>query len=101
MGIELAGFARQSPAEWRDAYSGAVLRQAARLTADVCARYGIPLRRLRAADLVAGRRGVTGHADVSAAFRKSDHWDPGPGFPWAMFLRLARGGDVVERTGQA
>jgi N-acetyl-anhydromuramyl-L-alanine amidase AmpD len=101
VGIELAGFARQSPAEWRDAYSGAVLRQAARLTADVCARYGIPLRRLRAADLVAGRRGVTGHADVSAAFRKSDHWDPGPDFPWAMFLRLARGGDVVERTGQA
>ena len=64
-----------------------------------CARgYGIPLRRLRAADLVAGRRGVTGHADVSAAFRKSDHWDPGPDFPWARFLRLARGSDVVERA---
>jgi N-acetyl-anhydromuramyl-L-alanine amidase AmpD len=44
---------------------------------------------------------VTGHADVSVAFRKSDHWDPGPDFPWARFLRLARGGDVVERAGDA
>ena len=101
VGIELAGFARQGPAEWRDAYSGAVLQRAARLTAEVCLRHGIPVRRLRAADLVAGRRGVTGHADVSAAFRKSDHWDPGPAFPWSRFLRLARGGDVVERAGEA
>jgi N-acetyl-anhydromuramyl-L-alanine amidase AmpD len=45
--------------------------------------------------------GVTGYADVSVAFRKSDHWDPRPDFPWARFLRLARGGDVVERAGDA
>jgi N-acetyl-anhydromuramyl-L-alanine amidase AmpD len=101
VGIELAGFARQSPAEWRDAYSDTVLQSAARLTAEVCARHGIPLRRLHAADLVAGRRGVTGHADVSAAFHRSDHWDPGLGFPWSRFVQLARGGDVVERAGEA
>ena len=59
------------------------------------------MRRLRAADLVAGKRGITGHADVSAAFRKSDHWDPGPDFPWTRFLRLARSSDVVERATQA
>ena len=68
---------------------------------EVAARYGIPLRRLRAADLVAGKRGVTGHADISAAFRKSDHCDPGPDFPWTRFLRLARSSDVVERATQA
>ena len=96
IGIELAGYAGQRALGWSDAYSRAVVERAARLTADVCGRYGIPIRRLRAADLVAGKRGVTGHADVSAAFHKSDHWDPGPDFPWSRFLRLARGGEVVE-----
>lgn len=101
IGIELAGYAGQQGRDWRDDYSRAVLERAARLTAEVCGRYGIPIRRLRAAGLVAGRRGVTGHADVSAAFRKSDHWDPGPAFPWGAFLRLARSGNSVERAREA
>jgi hypothetical protein len=50
---------------------------------------------LSADDLLAGRRGLSGHAQVSAAFRKSDHWDPGPGFPVESFL------DRVRRAGQA
>jgi len=95
IGIELAGFAGQQADDWRDDYSQPVIERAARLTADVCARYGIPIRRLRAAGLVAERRGITGHADVSAAFRRSDHWDPGPTFPWNTFLQRTR------RTGSA
>lgn len=101
IGIELAGFAAQRPGEWDDAYSRAVLERAADLTAEVCLRHDIPLRRLRAADLVARHRGLCGHADVSAAFGKSDHWDPGPGFPWRRFLRLARGSGVVEGARKA
>jgi N-acetyl-anhydromuramyl-L-alanine amidase AmpD len=100
IGIELAGYAGQRSLGWSDAYSRAVLERAARLAAEICARHAIPIRRLRAADLVAGRRGLTGHADVSAAFRKTDHWDPGPDFPWTQFLRLTRGGNVVESAGQ-
>jgi N-acetyl-anhydromuramyl-L-alanine amidase AmpD len=101
IGIELAGSAGQRALGWDDAYSRAVLDRAAGLAAELCERYGIPIRRLRVADLVAGRRGLTGHADISAAFHKSDHWDPGPDFPWTQFLRLTRGSDVVERAGQA
>ena len=100
IGIELAGYAGQRALGWADDYSRAVLERAARVTAEVCGRYRIPIRRLRATDLVAGKRGITGHADVSAAFRRSDHWDPGPDFPWAHFLRLARSGKAVERAGR-
>ena len=42
IGIELAGYAGQRALGWNDAYSRAVVERASRLTADVCARYGIP-----------------------------------------------------------
>jgi N-acetyl-anhydromuramyl-L-alanine amidase AmpD len=95
IGVELAGFARQTTMEWQDAYSAAVLAQAAEVVADVCRRRRIPVRWLVAGDLVAGRRGITGHVEVSRAFRKSDHWDPGDGFPIEEFL------DRVRRAQQA
>jgi N-acetyl-anhydromuramyl-L-alanine amidase AmpD len=104
IGVELAGSAGQGPRGWDDSYSWAVLERTAALVAEICGRHRIPVRRLHAADLRAGRRGITGHADVSAAFRKSDHWDPGAGFPWDRFLGLvrasARGRNVVERAAQ-
>ncbi len=92
VGVELAGFARQTSAEWADRYSTALLERAARLVADVCRRKRIPIRWLVADDLVAGRRGITAHSEVSKAYRKSDHWDPGPGFPIERFLALVRTG---------
>jgi N-acetyl-anhydromuramyl-L-alanine amidase AmpD len=90
IGVELAGFARQTRERWADAYSTAVLGRAASLVADVCRRRGVPVRWLVATDLIAGRRGITGHAEVSKAYRKSDHWDPGPGFPVERFLAMVR-----------
>jgi N-acetyl-anhydromuramyl-L-alanine amidase AmpD len=95
IGIELAGYARQTAAEWGDPTSAAILGRAAALVADVCARHAIPVRRIRASGLRRGAHGITGHADVSVAFRKSDHWDPGPAFPWATFLRQVREAEGV------
>ncbi|WP_437623372.1 N-acetylmuramoyl-L-alanine amidase [Sorangium sp. So ce1151] len=83
--IELCGYARQSVSDW---LAGGLLERAAELTADICRRHQIPICKLAPEDLAAGERGITGHVDASRAFRKSDHWDPGPSFPWSRFLEL-------------
>ena len=101
IGVELAGFARQTTADWEDEYSTAVLDRAAALVADVCRRRRIPVRWLVAGDLLADRRGITGHAEVSRAFRKSDHWDPGDGFPVEAFLDRIRVVQQAQRASRA
>lgn len=98
IGVELAGFARQSRREWEDDYSRAVLERAAALVADICLRQRIPVRWLAPGDLVAGRRGITGHVDVSRAFELSDHWDPGAGFPVESFLDSVRAAQQAARV---
>ena len=99
IGVELAGFARQTADEWEDEYSTDVLDHASVLVADVCRRRRIPARWLTADDLRTGRHGITGHAEVSTAYRKSDHWDPGPGFPVESFLdRVRRAEQERART---
>ncbi|GAA4209620.1 hypothetical protein GCM10022252_76400 [Streptosporangium oxazolinicum] len=88
--LEMAGRAGQSTSQWADAYSIAMLHNAARVVAAWCAKYDIPARRLTRAQLRAGERGIVGHADVSAVYRRSDHWDPGNNFPWDWFINLIR-----------
>ncbi|MFD9368542.1 N-acetylmuramoyl-L-alanine amidase [Streptomyces sp. NPDC060020] len=86
LGIELAGYARQSRAEWLDQYSKGVLENAARVVAGWCQKHKIPAVKLTAAELKAGKRGIVGHRDVSAAYGQTNHSDPGPNFPWDYFL---------------
>lgn len=93
--VELAGRAAQSAADWHDPYSTKLLATAAPLVADVCKRYGIPVRYVSSAALKAGgagARGITMHRDVSDAFRKSTHTDPGPNFPMVEFVNAVLGG---------
>ena len=99
IGVELAGFARQTEKDWADRYSKAVLARAATLVADVCRRRRIPVRWLVADDLSADRRGITGHVEVSRAYGRSDHWDPGPGFPIEGFLDRVRVAQRARRAG--
>ncbi|MET7335868.1 N-acetylmuramoyl-L-alanine amidase [Nonomuraea sp. NPDC005650] len=88
--MELAGRAGQGAAGWRDAYSKALLRNAARHAAVWCKKYGIPAKKLSRAELRAGRKGFIGHVDASAVYKRSDHSDPGSAFPWDEFLALVR-----------
>ena len=92
IGIEHAGRAKQTGREWGDAYSTAMLERSAGLVAKLCRKYAIPVTWLYAADLKAGKRGITTHDAVSKAFKRGSHWDPGTGFPVERYLKLVRDG---------
>lgn len=91
IGVELCDPQKGAGSRWADADHEAMLALAAPLVRDIASRHGIPIRRLSAADLRAGKRGICGHVDVSNAFGKTDHIDPGSAFPWTHFLDLVNG----------
>lgn len=99
IGIEHAGRAKQTGRDWSDAYSVAMLDRSAGLAADLCRKYRIPVTWLYAADLQAGKRGITTHDAVSKAFKRGSHWDPGTGFPVDRYLAAVRAGlgDTARR----
>jgi N-acetyl-anhydromuramyl-L-alanine amidase AmpD len=84
--LELAGFARQSRAEWLDPYGVLLLENAANAAAQYCLKYDIPVRQLTDDELEDGDKGIIGHVQASRVFKKSTHTDPGEGFPWDHFL---------------
>ncbi len=87
IGLEHAGFAKQTPADWADAYSQAMLLRSAQVAACLCLKYDIPVCRLTPEQVRDGRRGFCGHVDVNTAYgHKGGHWDPGPSFPWDEYL---------------
>lgn len=74
----------------------AMLRAGAKRCAIRAKKYGIPVVKLTAADLRAGKRGFCGHLETGQAWGGTDHVDPGKHFPWDVFLRYVR-----EYMGQA
>lgn len=85
----LEGYAAWTRAQWL-AKGADGLEGLAHDLADAHTAHGIPLTRLTAAQVKAGVRGVCTHADISAAFRQSDHTDPGTGFPVDLVIARAR-----------
>lgn len=90
IGIEHTARASFTAETWELDAVEAMLSRSAALVAAICRRHGIPVVRLDAEQLRAGAAGICGHVDVSRAFRKSDHFDPGPSFPWDRYLELVR-----------
>lgn len=93
---EFSGFARQTRAEWLDAFGLAMFRQAAPIIRSDMARFDIPLRRCSVSDLQARRPGITSHNDLRLAFGGTTHTDPGPNFPWDVFLQIVEGDDMPD-----
>lgn len=96
LGLEHAGMARQTPAQWRDPYSWAMLRRSAEFLAFKAGQYGfyIPDHFQTPAELlkVGYCNSVTTHNNVSVAWKESQHWDPGSGYPEHDYLAMARTG---------
>lgn len=88
IGVEHAGYAKQTPEQWADEYSTAMLRLSAQLVGALCKRYSIPVRHLSKAELLAGESGLVGHVDCTNATGTGSHWDPGPNFPWDAYLEM-------------
>lgn len=87
---EFAGFARQTREQWLDPFGLAMFRQAAPVIRADAARFGIPLSRRTVAELKAFKPGITSHNDLRLAFGGTTHTDPGPNFPWDVFLSIIR-----------
>lgn len=90
IGIEHAGYARQTREEWLDAYGQDMLRLSAGLVAELVLKYNLPVQFLSPDDLRAGKRGITTHHNVSRAFGQSSHTDPGPNFPVGWYMDRVR-----------
>jgi hypothetical protein len=76
-------------ARWKDPSHKAMLELAVDLVARLCLAYDVPAVWVDRLGLQAGKHGVTTHAEVSAAFHQSTHWDPGT-WPRIRFMRAVR-----------
>jgi N-acetylmuramoyl-L-alanine amidase CwlA/endonuclease/exonuclease/phosphatase family metal-dependent hydrolase len=97
VGLEMCDYpSSTSSARWKDADHKAMLSRTAKLTAELGAAYGIPMRFLSDAKLrkwgenkIAKNGGIVTHDQMSRVFKKSSHWDPGK-WPAATFLLKAK-----------
>jgi N-acetylmuramoyl-L-alanine amidase CwlA len=89
LGIEMCEMPANTWVRWVGKNQRSMLKLTARLTAELCLAYDVPPVFLSPADLRAGKRGITTHANVSQAFRQSTHWDPGS-WPRVWFMRMVR-----------
>jgi N-acetyl-anhydromuramyl-L-alanine amidase AmpD len=90
VGIEHAGYARQTRAEWLDVFSRPMLELSASLTAYLMRRFQIPLVFVGASQLRSGLGGITTHAECTKAWpeKGGTHTDPGANFPLADYLSM-------------
>lgn len=92
---EMAGYARQTRDEWLDGPSLKILERTAAKVKVECMTYGYKPVFVNADGLLRGHRGITTHLEVSRAFRRSTHWDPGYHFPIDVFISMVNGTKVT------
>ncbi|MGH3882101.1 MAG: N-acetylmuramoyl-L-alanine amidase [Pseudonocardiaceae bacterium] len=90
----LTGWARWTRGQWLD-HAG-MLRRAAGEVAAWCDRYEIPVRKLTPTQVAADHLGIIGHWDWTLGKRDGTHTDPGPNFPWDVFIELVKTGTAIE-----
>lgn len=80
--ICIPGKANQTREQWLDVNSRPYIKGVAKFIVDQCEADDIPVAYRTPDELKAGLHGYTSHNNVSLAWRKSTHTDPGPNFPW-------------------
>lgn len=88
IGVEQCDMVAGPASRWDDKNHTAMLERTAKLVAQLGLAYGVPLVRVNAGQLKAGKHGICGHVDVSNAWHQTTHTDPGDGFPWDRFMGL-------------
>ena len=89
IGLEHAGYARQSAIDWKNPYNQAMLLRSAKLAARLCREYNIPIERRTVDELKSKMRGICGHVDITNAFSQGvGHSDPGVSFIWDEYIAL-------------
>jgi len=90
LGIEMCDYpvtaSKGGLKRWEDADHRALLKNTIHLTVDLLLAYSLPPNWLDVPELLKGRRGITTHNNISHAFHKSTHWDPGA-FPVVEFMK--------------
>ncbi len=93
LGCQYEIVGRALKTDWRKE-CGPALQRAVLLVARSCRRWNVPVRFVDADALRRGDAGITTHFEVSAAFRKSSHVDPGGknnvNFPLSWFIEQVR-----------
>lgn len=84
--LEICGFAKWTRETWLK--YPAMLETVAKWIAWRCTVRRIPIRYINKP--VKGTSGVTGHVDVNNVYHLSNHWDPGPNFPWDIVIARAK-----------
>ena len=90
IGIEHAGYAKQTTAEWLDDYGKKMLELSAKAAADLCKQFSIPIQKaqfLSKDNPTVVSPGLCGHAEVP---QHGSHTDPGKFFPWTYYLGLIK-----------
>lgn len=89
IGFEHAGYARQTQQEWLDDFSRPMLRLSSMKAARVCQKWGIEPEFVDGPGLLLPHpRGITTHACVTEAFKRSTHTDPGREFPMEWYVSM-------------
>jgi N-acetylmuramoyl-L-alanine amidase CwlA len=103
IGIEMCEYPafvvnRVNLARWLTPEHRRMKRRAAHLVARLCLAYDIPPYFVGVKGLLAGKHGVTTHACMSKAFKRSTHWDPGA-WPRRQFMRQVRRQIALIKSG--
>lgn len=94
--LEMAGYSKQTEADWLDTYGLLMLENAADAAAQYSLKYDVPPVHLTNGELKAGNKGFIGHYQASAIYKpNAGHDDPGKGFPWNFFM-----GRVIVNIGK-